>query len=146
VLVGVANCGWLDLVRAVWSTSCGCLGARAKRGQLAGSRNEQMLANGQDGPALRRQGRPQQGGAMPAEVKLARAGHAKCCPDRRSAPVTRLVHVGCPLSAIRNSHAQALGGEPSRRGRPGALTCAAGAGSDRVRWAARASAALRAWW
>src|SRR5215472_11342385 len=67
-------------------------------GRLAGSRNEHLLADEPDGPALRSQSGPQPGGAVPAEVELAPPGHAVDGPDRRSAPVTCLVHVVTPAA------------------------------------------------
>ena len=75
-------------------------GGWARYGRLAGLRNEHMLVNRPDGPALRGEGRPQLNGAVPAEVQFADPGHAVGGLDRWSAPVTRLVHAA-PLARTR---------------------------------------------
>ena len=75
-------------------------GGWARYGRLAGLRNEYMLVNRPDGPALRGQRRPQLNGAVPAEVEFADPGHAVGGLDRWSAPVTRLVHAA-PLASTR---------------------------------------------
>src|SRR5215471_8388062 len=73
-------------------------GITERHGRLAGLRNEHLLADEPDGPALRGQGRPQPGGAVQTEVELALPGRAVDGPDRRSASVTCLVHVAPPAA------------------------------------------------
>src|SRR5262249_6428461 len=90
---------------SVWSglpgqPGAGGSGGRARYGRLAGLRNEHMLANRPDGPALRGQSRPQLNGAVPAEVEFAGLGCAVGGPDSWPAPVTCLVHAA-PLAGMR---------------------------------------------
>ena len=61
-------------------------------------RNENLLANEPDGPALCRRSGPQPGGAVSAEVEFAPPGHAVDGLDRRAAPVACLVHVVTPAA------------------------------------------------
>jgi hypothetical protein len=67
---------------------------------LAGLRDEHMLANRPDGPALRGQSRPQPSSAVPTEVEFAVPGRAVRGPNRWPAPVTGLVHAA-PLADVR---------------------------------------------
>src|SRR5262249_22370165 len=94
ISVGVLFSGWSGLPG---QPGAGGSGGRARYGRLAGLRNEHMLANRPDSPALRGQSRPQPNGAVPAEVEFAGPGRAIGGPDRGPAPVAGLIHAA-PLA------------------------------------------------